>query len=601
MANQVAKQDHPYANLPGSRFWKQAVDDFARGKILDLWRPKYLISRTDRIITAGSCFAQHISRHLSEAGFDWLAGEAAPAGLGSEQARLQGYGVFSFRTGNIYTSALLKQWVFMALGLVSCVPEPFYDGMRYYDPLRPGIPSEGYASLEELNHARTITLQSIRSVITDATLFIFTLGLTEYWSHIDGYVFPSCPGTIKGVFDPGKHRFNNQQYPQIVEDLVQTFDAIRKINPRIRFLLTVSPVPLTATASEHHVLSASTLSKSILRSVAGYLAGQYDDIDYFPSYELITTSLNQGKFFEANFRSVNEQGVRFVMRHFEEAIAGSSIPLGETKGVISPFASIPASPLASDAICEDAILEQWARPQTMHMNGKPAIVLLGDSHMSRLADQFGNIGVPVFGGGIMGGSPWHFCEFDTDSSRFFIARDKSHDQRWRAIYDYIKIYVPSKAGGRLTMLTNIGSQAHIMHEHFFNYLKTKYGDGPWNISFDELKVVVDQTRAPQFDIVKRMVKAGHRVLWVGDPPAQRFDEVFFMAVNTFLCELFQGSGATVFNAHDWVKKRGGWQEKYHSAGVDPVSGKADQVHGSDAYYRDLALAIADRIKIMNRR
>ena len=39
--------------------------------------------------------------------------------------------------------------------------------------------------------------------------------------------------------------------------------------PKLRILLTVSPVPLTATAGDDHVLLATTYSKSVLRAGRG--------------------------------------------------------------------------------------------------------------------------------------------------------------------------------------------------------------------------------------------------------------------------------------------------------------------------------------------
>jgi hypothetical protein len=66
-------------------------------------------------LTAGSCFAQHISRALVKSGFTWIDSEPAPATVDPAEATADGYGVFSFRTGNIYTPALLKQWIEMAL------------------------------------------------------------------------------------------------------------------------------------------------------------------------------------------------------------------------------------------------------------------------------------------------------------------------------------------------------------------------------------------------------------------------------------------------------------------------------------------------------
>ena len=40
-------------------------------------------------------------------------------------------------------------------------------------------------------------------------------------------------------------------------------------------------------------------------------------VDYFPSYEIITEPFNTHHYYDANRRSVQEQGVDYVMRVFE--------------------------------------------------------------------------------------------------------------------------------------------------------------------------------------------------------------------------------------------------------------------------------------------
>lgn len=126
-----------------------------------------------------------------------------------------------------------------------------------------------------------------------------------------------CPGTIGGTFDPEKHVFRNQDYNRIRKSLVS---AIRKIRSARQtgpnFLLTVSPVPLTATNSGNHVLVATMESKSTLRAVAGNVSSNLSRVSYFPSYEIINSAPFRGTFFEPNMRSVNPHGVDHVMKTF---------------------------------------------------------------------------------------------------------------------------------------------------------------------------------------------------------------------------------------------------------------------------------------------
>lgn len=56
-------------------------------------------------------------------------------------------------------------------------------------------------------------------------------------------------------------------------------------------LLTVSPVPIEATFTTHNAVIANSYSKSVLRVAAEILTKSFDNVDYFPSYEIV---LSQG-------------------------------------------------------------------------------------------------------------------------------------------------------------------------------------------------------------------------------------------------------------------------------------------------------------------
>lgn len=296
---------NPYEDLPPHRYWKTGVKNEINTKLIsNLWHSKFKIKEDTKFITVGSCFAQHISKWIKKNSFNWIDSEPGPQDLSPNELLNNGYGVFSFRTGNIYTPALLKQWIFQALDLDPRLNEVGIDGGCFFDPFRPNIPNSGYLSADDVISSRNFTLECIAKSLKNADIFIFTLGLTEAWEHVSGYVYPSCPGTIKGMFNPSEHIFINYDYTRVLNDLIATFEAIKRINPKIKFLLTVSPVPLTATASQEHVLSAAIYSKSVLRSVAGFLKMNRNDVDYFPSYELIASFTSQGKYFEDNLRNV---------------------------------------------------------------------------------------------------------------------------------------------------------------------------------------------------------------------------------------------------------------------------------------------------------
>lgn len=267
---------HPYTSLPRSAFWKTAVAEPNMFEIADLWTPKFPIWPTTPVATFGSCFAQHIGRALKRRGYGWLITEPGPPGLSMEHAKKYSYDVFSARTGNIYTASMLRQWVEWASGIKVPPAEVWQREGHFFDPFRPSIEEGGFLSEQELLRSREFTLAMFKKAIVDADVFVFTLGLTESWFNSTyGYEYAVCPGTVAGEFDPQQHIFRNQDYSFILESLTSAIEIMRDMNPRLHVLLTVSPVPLTATNAGRHVVVSTMASKSILRAVADYAASQW--------------------------------------------------------------------------------------------------------------------------------------------------------------------------------------------------------------------------------------------------------------------------------------------------------------------------------------
>ncbi|EET48949.1 GSCFA domain-containing protein [Thalassobium sp. R2A62] len=352
---------NPYTKLPRSSYWRTSVVRAAKsqGTVADLWTPKFAIAPTDKTLTTGSCFAQHIGKALTSAGFAWHDAEPAPFGISDDLKKEFHYGVFSFRVGNVYTPEVLKYWLSWAINPDIQDREVWEQDGAFFDPLRPQIEPDGFETAEDLFAARDATFEAIRNGIKDASVFVFTLGLTECWfNQQTGLVYSSCPGTIAGTFDAQKQAFRNLDYPTILDSLHQVQTLLKQINPDIRMLLTVSPVPLAATAAPAaHVLTATVASKSILRAAAGAFTDQHGDVDYFPSYEIVTHPGLGRDMFEPDRRGVTPKAVAYVMQHFFEGlgVTPTNAPPQETDADKAVAAALEAD----DLVCEEIELEKF--------------------------------------------------------------------------------------------------------------------------------------------------------------------------------------------------------------------------------------------------
>ncbi len=343
------RSDSPYTNLPSRAYWKTGVENGDPLKPAGLYKKKFPILATDQIATAGSCFAQHIARHMVAHGFSVLDTEPPPPDLPQKVAQDFGYNLYSARFGNIYTSRQLLQLAQEATDRRSPENWIWEKNGRFFDGLRPSVEPNGHATIEKVILHRQNHLRHVKRMLSEVDVFIFTFGLTETWEHIgSGTVFPTAPGIIAGQFDPAIFRFKNLTFTEVMQDFLAFRDILREIKPDARLLVTVSPVPLTATASGDHVLPATVYSKSVLRAVAGELYQQFDDIDYFPSFEIIAAHPSRGAFYETNLRSVAAEGVSVVMNSF----FAEHIP---------PKAAEPEKASAADAVCEEALLEAFSK------------------------------------------------------------------------------------------------------------------------------------------------------------------------------------------------------------------------------------------------
>lgn len=355
---------NPYSALPARAFWRTGVAEVDRDTFAGLYQPRFALTRDTRVATAGSCFAQHIGTHLRLAGCDVLDAEPAPIAMPDSLAKDFGYGLFSARYGNIYTA---RQLLDLLREVTAGRADPRFvweKNGRFYDAFRPTVEPQGLESAAEVLLLRRAHLRKVATLLQQTDLLIFTLGLTESWAdRATGRVFPVCPGVVAGTFDPDQHELLNLTHAQILADLVACRALLKTFNPVMKLLLTVSPVPLTATASGDHVLNATSWSKSTLRAVAGEMSA-HPDVDYMPSYELVTHPAAQprdgGHWFDPNLRSVSAAGVARVMRFFLAAHDLADTPAAQA----SPAPSPQEPEDSDDAVnCDDVLLDAFASPR----------------------------------------------------------------------------------------------------------------------------------------------------------------------------------------------------------------------------------------------
>jgi len=268
-----------------------------RGAIDVQFSPKFKLDRRDAIFTMGSCFARNVEESMIREGirvllkdFDFPQQLLHPLHK-SLQAGLNGpdHARWLRTVLNKYTThSMLNE--FERILTPERFRDPFrglikIDDTRWFDPQ---INNLRNTSLDEALIARDV-VESAAALVTEATAIFLTLGFTETWydTETKALINAAPPPALIRRF-PERFQFFNATHAQSVQCLEELYGLLTaKIRKDMKFVVTVSPIPLATTFTTNDILVANAYSKATLRSAAGEFASRYDNVDYFPSYEMI--------------------------------------------------------------------------------------------------------------------------------------------------------------------------------------------------------------------------------------------------------------------------------------------------------------------------
>ena len=346
---------NPYSALPADRFWRKAMTNQPPFAVDPRPIAPFRIDRGDRVATAGSCFAQRVAQALRDAGYNYHVVDR-PAGLSDAEAAARQFGTFSARYGNLYYARQFVQLFDRAHGQFTPQLTAWRreDG-RFVDPFRPTVEPAGFADEAEVEAARQAHFADVRDLFRTLDVFVLTLGLTEGFRHrADGAALPLAPGVAGGAYDPAEYAYVNAGAAEVTADLRAFLDRLWSVNAGARVILTVSPVPMIATYEDRHVLVSNSYTKSVLRVAAGEAAVGDDRAFYFPAYDLVTNNVMAGRYYAEDQRTINDAGVRHVMRVFLDTFTNDG-----GRGAGADGAYIAAEIAAhSGVVCDEEEIER---------------------------------------------------------------------------------------------------------------------------------------------------------------------------------------------------------------------------------------------------
>jgi hypothetical protein len=201
---------------------------------------------------------------------------------------------------------------------------------------------------------------------------VFTAGATETWLAADGTALPILPGVVHAEMPEGRARLANLSAAEMRQDLTEFLADLAAVNPGVRVIFTLSPVPGVATYQARHVLPATNASKAAIRVALEEIVATHANTTYFPSYDIVTAPQHRGRFLADDLRTVTDDGMARVMHLFSAHMMRDA----------SPEALLPVAELASmdDDALEAALREEDAsRPA--HVTLPPAESPEQDPHV----------------------------------------------------------------------------------------------------------------------------------------------------------------------------------------------------------------------------
>ena len=275
------------------------------------------IDRSTKIVSAGSCFATEIAHYLISNEYNYLVTEGN--GSRDEKYEVLGMGELpnaSAAWGIIFNTPSFRQLVEKAFGQRQLPKilwsQPHKGENLFFDPFRENV---AFRSIEDYEKNYDAHIEAAHRAFSQMDVFIITLGLNEVWSFAaDGSVFSRSPWRTA----PSLIRRNILTVEDNVNDLVRMTEVLRRYNPTVKIICTVSPVPLHATfrGDDHHVVVANAHSKAVLRVAAEEFVRHCPETYYFPSYEIVTAST--GSPWAPDQRHVSREAVAKVMKAFVE-------------------------------------------------------------------------------------------------------------------------------------------------------------------------------------------------------------------------------------------------------------------------------------------
>ncbi|WP_168203418.1 GSCFA domain-containing protein [Oceanispirochaeta crateris] len=253
------------------------------------------INPSSRLYFAGSCFAENLFSYWQE---HFLSGALSPF-------------------GSTYNPVSLRDSLCLICEYQEVKEEDlFLHNELWRHPLFNTLMADKTASV--VTSRINKSLMNHRLLLQQSDFLILTLGTAYVYEEIKTHnIVNNCHRRPSTEF-----RRYALTVEMIVEALESLMKAVRKINPGIKLILTLSPVRhLRDKASEN------SLSKALLRCGIEEFLNRDHDSEYFPSYEILLDELRDYRWYTEDLVHPSDAALKYIMSRFCESRGNDALKL----------------------------------------------------------------------------------------------------------------------------------------------------------------------------------------------------------------------------------------------------------------------------------
>lgn len=251
----------------------------------------FTIEHNQTIVTIGSCFADMIAERLQSYKFDVVAN--AFGTTFNPISIFQLLQVSIDQKYNPFPTSLAEVW---------------YDHQFHSE-----VSALSEATLHEISNERVARMHK---ALVRASTVVITLGTAWVYRHVKSDML------VNNCHKQSGHHFKKElvSVKQILDEFETLYLSLKKLNPALKIIFTVSPV--------RHIkdtLQLNSVSKSILVSAVHYICEQHTDCYYFPAYEIQVDDLRDYRYYAEDMLHPSKQAESYIWKKLAHWIFTPSI------------------------------------------------------------------------------------------------------------------------------------------------------------------------------------------------------------------------------------------------------------------------------------